>query len=217
MVQGVPKEDMQQLTDEQLVDIIKNKTSAEEAFETLVARYTNRAFGLCLRFTRNREDAQEALQETFINVYRKIENFEGNSSFASWLFRVTVNTSLMKLRKKRQNARTQLMNEMSPDQQARLNEVADQNQRTPDEQRAHKHMQVLLTQAIEALPKEFKDVFILKDVDGLSSIAVAKVLGISEPAVKSRLHRSRLLLRKKLLPVFREYYPNCAEQIIGIK
>jgi RNA polymerase sigma-70 factor (ECF subfamily) len=208
---------MQQYTDEQLVGFIRNQKDSEEAFSALVSRYTNKAFGLCLRFTRNRADAEEALQETFINVYRKLDNFEGNSSFASWLFRVTVNTSLMKLRKRRQFSRVQLMNEMNSEQVTKLFEVEDKANRTPDEQQALLRLKESLYKAIESLPKEFRDVFVLKDVDGLSSHAVAKVLGISEPAVKSRLHRSRLLMRKKMLPLYKEYFPFCQAPIESSK
>jgi RNA polymerase sigma-70 factor (ECF subfamily) len=187
---------MEKLTDMELVEIAK--AGSQAAFEMLIGRYANKAYGLCFRLTRNKDDAEEALQDTFVNVYTKLRNFEGKSAFASWLFRVTANTALMKLRKRRQHSRTSLVSDLSEYEQEKVSEAKNNPLYEPDNATNHAHLSRALKEAIEKLPEEFRAVFMLRDVDGMSTKAVGKILNLSEPAVKSRLHRSRLLLRRKL-------------------
>ena len=177
-----------------------------ESFEELIQRYSNKVFSLASRLTRNSEDAEEVLQDVFVTVYRKIAGFEGKASFSSWLYRVTVNAAFMKLRKRRQ------------DHSVPLEDLLQQVQtvpalRSPD----HTHVDALsirhqmleaLEAAIQRLPDEYRPVFILRDVDGLTSREVGKILELTVPAVKSRLHRSRLMLRKKLQKFYNEYQNN---------
>lgn len=168
----------------------------QDSFEELVSRYSNKVFSLATRLTRNNEDAEEVLQDVFTTVHRKIARFEGKSSFSSWLYRVTVNAAFMKLRKRRQ------------DQSVSLEDIVQQSQtvsalRSPesafvDSQSIRNEMLEALEQAIRKLPDDYRPVFILRDVDGLTSREVSRILDLSVPAVKSRLHRSRLMLRRRL-------------------
>lgn len=168
----------------------------QDSFEELVSRYSNKVFSLATRLTRNNEDAEEVLQDVFTTVHRKIASFEGKSSFSSWLYRVTVNAAFMKLRKRRQ------------DQSVSLEDIVQQSQtvsalRSPesafvDSQSIRNEMLEALEQAIRKLPDDYRPVFILRDVDGLTSREVSRILDLSVPAVKSRLHRSRLMLRRRL-------------------
>lgn len=197
------------------MDLVNKVRSGDHlAFEELVSRYSTKAFGLCFRLTRSKEDAQDALQDTFINVFRKLNHFEGKSTFSSWLFRVTVNTTLMRLRKKRQYSRAILLSELSNYEHDKVMQLEDSTCRWLDEESSHYELKDLLKKSIHSLPEEFKKVFILKDVDGMSTHAVGKLLNLTEPAVKSRLHRSRLILRKKLGAFYKEYYPTAQSEYL---
>ena len=187
---------MEKLTDSELVECAK--AGSQTAFEILISRYADKAYGLCFRLTRNKDDAEEALQDTFVNVFTKLKNFEGKSAFSSWLFRVTANTTLMKLRKRRQYQRTALINDLSESEQEKVQAAKVTAIYEPDNATEHGNLSKALLDAIGRLPEEFRAVFLLRDVDGMSTKTVGKILNLSQPAVKSRLHRSRMLLRKKL-------------------
>jgi RNA polymerase sigma-70 factor (ECF subfamily) len=183
-----------------LMLITEFKAGNQHSFEELLNRYSNKVFSLATRLTRNQEDAEEVLQDVFVTVHRKIAGFEGKSSFSSWLYRVTVNAAFMKLRKRRQ------------DQSVPLEDVMQQAQMVPalrspesayvDAQSIRNEMLEALENAIRKLPDDYRPVFILRDVDGLTSREVGKILDLTVPAVKSRLHRSRLMLRRKLSRFF---------------
>ena len=187
-------------SDIELVEACRNGCTA--SFEEIINRYSPKAYNLAFRLTRSQDDAEEVLQDVFVTVHRKLGAFEGKSSFSSWLYRVTVNTALMKLRKRRQD-RSVLLEDAVPDfehtQFARGPESIEGEYRS-----MRKELLMALEAAIDELPAEYRPVFILRDIDGLTSKEVGKVLNISIPAVKSRLHRSRMLLRKRLLGFYRE-------------
>lgn len=188
-------------TDPELVAGCKN--GEEGSFEEIISRYSQKAYHLAYRLTRNEDDAEEVLQDVFITVFRKIKGFEGKSTFSSWLYRVTVNSALMKLRKRRQD-QSVLLEDTLPEFENSLF-VRSHAGTEGEHNTMRKEVLDVLTAAIEELPSEYRPVFILRDVDGLSSREVGRALNISIPAVKSRLHRSRLLLRKRLMPFYREY------------
>ncbi|MCB0329933.1 MAG: sigma-70 family RNA polymerase sigma factor [Bdellovibrionales bacterium] len=188
-------------TDEQLIEEFRlgNKLS----FEELISRYAEKAYSLASRMCRNQEDAEEVLQDVFTTVYRKLQNFEGKSSFSSWLYRVTVNAALMKLRKNRQD-KSIAMEDALPDEEHTLI-LQTQDCDLSDQITLRREVSSVLEEAIQKLPDDYRPVFILRDVDGLTSKEVGKILGLSIPAVKSRLHRSRLMLRRKLNNFYYEY------------
>jgi RNA polymerase sigma-70 factor (ECF subfamily) len=175
------------------------------SFEELISRYSNKVFSLASRLTRNAEDAEEVLQDVFITVHRKIGGFEGKSSFSSWLYRVTVNAAFMKLRKRKQDQtvpleeiiqQAQVVQSLKSPEHAYVDSLSIRNQ-----------MLEALEVAIRKLPDDYRPVFILRDVDGLTSREVSKILDLTVPAVKSRLHRSRLMLRRRLSKFFVEQRP----------
>ncbi len=195
---------LEKKNDQELIQEFKKGN--KDSFEELVSRYSNKAFSLATRLTRNQQDAEEVLQDVFVTVYRKIAGFEGKSSFSSWLYRVTVNAALMKLRKRRQD-HSMSIEDILP--QLRDSVAFKSPDHLDVDTVALKHqLTTALEDAIQTLPDEYRPVFILRDVDGLTSKEVSKILSISVPAVKSRLHRSRMMLRRKLLRVFREYKGN---------
>ncbi len=185
--------------------ILEFQKGDQRSFEELISRYSTKVHSLASRLTRNTEDAEEVLQDVFVTVHRKIGGFEGKSSFSSWLYRVTVNAAFMKLRKRKQ------------DQTVPLEELVQQAQVVPalkspessfvDSQSIRNEMLEALEAAIRKLPDDYRPVFILRDVDGLTSREVSKILDLTVPAVKSRLHRSRLMLRRRLSRFFVDQRP----------
>lgn len=191
----------EQKSDLELIEEFKKGNHG--SFEELLQRYSDKAFNLSYRLTRNQQDAEEVLQDVFITVFRKIHGFEGKSSFSSWLYRVTLNAALMKLRR-RKNDPLVSIDDVLP--QALLNG----SPRSADGQEGEKvsmrnQMLTVIQSAINKLPEDYRPVFILRDVDGLTSREVSKILNLSIPAVKSRLHRSRSMLRRRLSRYFRDY------------
>lgn len=176
-----------------------------EAFEELISRYETKAFNLAMRFTRNQEDSEEVLQDVFTTLYKKLEGFEGKSAFSSWLYRIVVNASFMKLRKRRQTPAMSLEDLPPVAQQNHIDRDALLGTRT-DNGTLSREIRDTLQQAINRLPEQYRSVFVLRDVDGLSNQEVGEILDLSIPAVKSRLHRSRLMLRKKLHRFYEEFY-----------
>jgi len=174
------------------------------SFEELVNRYSSKAFSLASRLTRNREDAEEVLQDVFVTVYRKIDGFEGKSSFSSWLYRITVNSALMKLRRRKRDKTTsieEVLPQLQNSPHLRTSEHAEGDAATLRAQ-----LNAALEDAIRKLPDDYRPVFVLRDIDGLTSREVSKILQLTVPAVKSRLHRSRLMLRRRLGRIYRELH-----------
>ncbi len=173
------------------------------AFAELLNRYTQKVYSLAMRITRNAEDAEEVLQDVFVTVHNKIDKFEGKSAFSSWLYRITANTAFMKLRKRRQHQTTSI-----DEVPANLREswTTERSDTSDVNYICSKHeLREELEAAISKLPDEYRIIFILRDIDGLSNEDVCEMLDLSIPAVKSRLHRSRLMLRKRLQKFYDDY------------
>jgi len=183
------------VTDEELVR--RSKEDDERAFGELVSRYESKVYSLALRMVRNPEDAEDVLQDTFLRAYRGIKSFQGASTFSTWIYRITANSALMRLRKK------QLPTVSIEDQEERETPVniADWTP-GPVEQLMTQELQTEMDEAIEALPPEFRQVFILRDIEERSNAEVAEILDLSVAAVKSRLHRARLKVRNRLAGYF---------------
>lgn len=188
--------------DTTLVEQFRNGSTA--AFEELVSRYETKVFNLAMRFTRNQEDAEEVLQDVFTTIYRKIDGFQGKSAFSSWLYRIIVNAAFMKLRKRKQN--TALSIEDLPEAVKQLCFEGDpQYDARSDAGAMTRELRDVMQLAINKLPEQYRAVFVLRDVDGLSNQEVGEILDLSVPAVKSRLHRSRLMLRRRLQRYYEDY------------
>ncbi len=181
-----------------------------DAYAELLNRYTQKVHNLALRITRNAEDAEEVLQDVFVTVYRKIDKFEGKSAFSSWLYRITANTAFMKLRKRKQTPAISLEDVAQP---IRDNYVGDRSDLSDTNFMCSKHeLREEIERAVAKLPEEYRIIFVLRDIDGLSNQEVGEILHLSVPAVKSRLHRSRLMLRRKLQKFYDDY---CSEDEIA--
>lgn len=183
------------ISDVRLVQLFKK--GSIEAYEELIKRYESKIFNLAMRFTRNQEDAEEVMQDVFATVYRKIDGFQGKSAFSSWLYRIIVNAAFMKLRKRKQD-QTVAIEDLAPTTRQIAVEQDNFGGTRSDTMSVNTELREVLQAAINRLPAQYRAVFILRDVDGLSNQEVGEILSLSIPAVKSRLHRSRLMLRRKL-------------------
>jgi RNA polymerase sigma-70 factor (ECF subfamily) len=190
------------LTDIELVAELQSNGS-EAAFAEIMERYSHKVLSLAMRISRSEQDAEEILQDVFITVYRKISKFEGKSAFSSWLFRITANTAFMKLRKRKQTPASSL-EELSPSARETVGST-EQCEHETSLGGVRVELRERLEAAVENLPEEYRAIFVLRDVDGLSNQEVSDMLGLSLAAVKSRLHRSRLILRKTLRSCYEEY------------
>lgn len=166
------------------------------AFEELVNRYEAKIFRLTMNITRNHEDAEDAMQDAFLKSYSHLKEFEGDSRFYTWLVRIAANEALMRLRKRRPN-QVSLDEPVEGEDDLMPREVRDWGP-GPEQRFAQTEMREILSGAIDELEPDFRTVFVLRDIEELSTEEAAKALGISVPAVKSRLLRARLKLRQKL-------------------
>jgi RNA polymerase sigma-70 factor, ECF subfamily len=171
------------------------------AFETLVNRYERKIFRLAQNITQNREDAEDTMQEAFLKAYQHLGDFQGNSRFYTWLVRIAVNQALMKLRKRRPN-QVSLDEEIETGEESMPREVEDWGP-SPEDRYEQSELGTILNETISDLDPSFRIVFQLRDIEELSTEETADVLGLSVPAVKSRLLRARLKLRQKLNKYFR--------------
>jgi RNA polymerase sigma-70 factor, ECF subfamily len=171
-----------------------------EAIELLVERYAERVYRLAHRITGSREDAEEVAQDALWTAARKIQTFKGDSAFGSWLYRITANAAYMKLRARKVRAREIGLDDVLPalDGVGGHFEPMDDWSPRVDAEALNGELRRVLESAIDELPADYRTALVLHDVEGLSNPDIAEALGISLPAVKSRVHRSRLFLRKRL-------------------
>jgi RNA polymerase sigma-70 factor (ECF subfamily) len=170
------------------------------AFEELVKRYDSRLLRIAQHVTHNREDAQDAVQEAFLKVFQKLTQFQENSKFSTWLIRITVNESLMKLRKRR-STRELSIDEDFREEDIAPSEVADWTP-NPEELYRGSELRNILKMALQGLRPSLRVVFVLRDVEGLSTQQTAEVLELTHATVKARLWRARLQLRERLSKYF---------------
>ncbi len=173
------------------------------AFAEFVEENQSKVYNLALRMLNDPQDAEDVLQETFLNAYNALPNFEGRSSLSTWVYRIASNASLMRLRKKRPNT-------VSVDEPVEL-DAGDNLPRQlvdwssmPEEALINNESRQVMDEAVTELPESLRIVFILRDIEGLSTAETGEVLGLSEGAVKTRLHRARLWLRDRLSAYFAE-------------
>jgi RNA polymerase sigma-70 factor (ECF subfamily) len=172
------------------------------AFEELVQRYERKILRLTTNITRNREDAEDAMQDAFLKAYAHLSTFKEDSRFYTWLVRIAANEALMKLRKRRPN-QISLDEPIAGDDDLIPRDVEDWGP-SPEQRYAQSELHGILDEVIDELDPDYRSVFVLRDVEELSTEETAAVVGISVAAVKSRLLRARLKLRAKLSRYFRK-------------
>jgi RNA polymerase sigma-70 factor (ECF subfamily) len=172
------------------------------AFGELVRRYEGKIFRLAQHITQNREDAEDVLQETFLKAYEHLDQFQGNSKFYTWIVRIAVNQALMKLRRRKADRSVSLDETIDTGEDNIVREIAAWGE-DPEERFSREELGELLDSAVKGLEPPYRSVFVLRDIEDLSTEETADALGLSIPAVKSRLLRARLQLREKLTRQFK--------------
>jgi len=172
------------------------------AFGELVRRYEGKIFRLAQHVTQNREDAEDVLQETFMKAYEHLDQFKGDSKFYTWIVRIAVNQSLMKLRRRKTDKSVSLDEQIATGEDTIVREIAAWDE-DPEQRFSREELGEILDHAVDALEPPYRSVFVLRDVEELSTEETAEALGLSIPAVKSRLLRARLQLREKLTRYFK--------------
>lgn len=171
-------------------------------YEEVVERYWGRVYGVALRILRNEADARDAAQDVFIKVYRHADSFEGRSRIFTWLYRITVNASLKRLDRRSRRGCVSL-EELSPDPGDDGGEIEAERVRTGnvEDLAARRQIRELVRSAIDELPDSYRVPLLLRDIEELSTREAAGEMGLTEGALKVRLHRARKALRKKLEPI----------------
>jgi len=184
--------------DRELIDRVK--AGDHEAFDVLFQRYFATVSRQAIRLTGNSEEAEEVVQEVFLTVYEKVHTFRGTAAFSTWLYRVTANAALLRLRRRKRGAELSLeeyLPSFREDGHHLVRPVVDWSNEL-ETRVVSAERQRLIQQALDLLAPVDKAVVVLSDLEGLSDREIASTLGLSVAAVKARLHRSRLALRGKL-------------------
>ena len=170
----------------------------EPAFEHLVVRYRSRVYRLARRLTGDDGDAQDSLQETFLQVYRKLSSFRGESRFSTWLYRVATNAALMQRRSRARRPAESLEAHLPRFDASGAHAATPEQLQAPcrvDDLVDRKLLAEKARAGIERLPDLYREAFVLRDLEELETAEVAEVLGLEPAAVRQRVHRARLMLR----------------------
>jgi len=182
------------------------KSGDHRAFSKIVKEYERLVYNFSFKVCRDKEYAEETLQDTFINVYRKLKQFDGRSRFSTWLYSIVANNCLMKRRKSKLEKSAVSIDDPKLPVRHLQNDDDDPSstvmippwRETPHDITVNKELKQLLDQAILKLPVDYRLVFILRDLEGQSAEETAKIMKLSVLAVKSRLRRARVFLREQL-------------------
>jgi RNA polymerase sigma-70 factor, ECF subfamily len=183
--------------------VARAKAGDQAAFEQLVRQYERQIFRVAQHITQNREDAEDITQDAFLKAYEKLDQFQGNSKFSTWLVRIAVNESLMRLRKRKTSKTVSMDADVQTEDGAIPRDFAEWRP-NPEQNYNQAELGEILRKTIQGLPPGFRTVFTLRDIENLSTEETAEALGLSVPAVKSRLLRARLQLRERLSRYFRQ-------------
>lgn len=181
-----------------LVERIKDGN--HEAFEVIFSQYVNRVYQQAFRLVGNQADAQDIVQEVFLAVYSKIKTFRGRSGFSTWLYSLTVNAALTRLRRHKRSkevAYQDFLPKYQRDGHHLVRPVVDWSNEL-EERHSKTELQQFLQKALDQLRPQDKTIVVLSDIEGLSDLEISKAVGLTVSAVKTRLHRARLFLRGQL-------------------
>ncbi len=184
------------MTEETLVESLKQKSS--EAFEELVTRYARRLYLVSYRILRNPQDAEDAVQETFLQVFRSIHKFREEWSLFTWLHQIVTNQALEKLRKQGQFKVVPIEPYLPRFESGRLVDQMRDWRKEPNFVLQAKELELFFEMCINELPDENRIPYILKDVEKLSEDQVCEILRLSKPIMKNRVHRARLVIRNRI-------------------
>jgi len=181
-----------------LVEKLRNKE--ENAFNMLVEQYSEKVYKFAFHITKNREDAEDSVQETMLSVFKNIDTFRGNSSFNSWIYRIASNFALMKLRVRTKHG---IIDE--GEREAITQRYVEKGRAELNYLTIKQEMRLAIFNALTCIPADYREIFILRDVEEISNEEACRLLSSSLASVKSKLHRARTLLRHKLKKYYDEY------------
>jgi RNA polymerase sigma-70 factor (ECF subfamily) len=192
MTTPLPVADATRFSDDELVRwILAGETGL---FELLMRRYNQRLYRAARAILRDDAEAEDVTQDAWVRAYQHLRQFEGRASFSTWLTRIGVHEALSRLRRRSRKEEIDGMTESRRDSLDSISTSAS----TPEQLASNNEARNLLEQAIDSLPDAYRETFVLRDVEGMSTAETAESLSISEENVKTRLHRARALLRKEL-------------------
>ena len=185
-------------------DLIQAINSGQtEKFHDLVKRYENKLYNFSLRMCRNPSDAEDMIQDTFLNVFKYLKNFRHETKFKNWLYRVAASTCIKKRRKSKFAPDKELsLDEFLPNDEAEKPDHVPEWAVLPLDKLLNEELSSVINETILALPKKYRVVIVLRDIEGFSTAETAQILNLSPSNVKVRLHRARLYLRDKLKGYF---------------
>jgi RNA polymerase sigma-70 factor (ECF subfamily) len=199
--------------DDDLALVHASKDGDVAAFETLVKRYDRKLLRIAQNVMHNREDAEEAVQETFLKAYQHLGQFREDAKFSTWLIRIAMNQSLMMLRKQRSSREVSLDKDFQSEERSLPIDVADWAP-NPEQLYGAGELREILRNALKQLHPRLRVVFVLRDMEGISLQQTAEALKVSVAAVKARSWRARKQLRERLSKYFR---CNDAEEVAGMQ
>ena len=174
-----------------------------DRFQDLVKRYEQKLYNFSLRMCRDAADAEDAVQETFLNVFRYLKNFRHETKFKNWLYRVAASTCIKKRRKSKFAPERELsLDEFFPQDEAEVPDQVPKWALMPLDKLLNDELLDKINAAIFALPEKYRLVIVLRDIEGFGTAETAQILNLSDANVKVRLHRARLFLRDKLKGYF---------------
>lgn len=188
---------MNKETDLEIIE--KAKLGDQKAIVELIKRYEKTIFNFAFKICRDKDKAENTMQETFINILKSLHQFDGNSKFSTWIYRIVLNNCLME---SRENSKTK--DQLSLEDEDITIEEPSNNRwyELPMENLLNNELKSLLDAAIKKLEPLYREVFILRDIEGLSIEETGQVLNLTVPTIKTRLHRARLFLRNELKHYF---------------
>ena len=172
------------------------KNGSREAFSALMELYQGKVYNLVLRMTGSAEDAADLCQETFINVWKGLPNFQGGSSFSTWLYRLANNVCIDFIRREKNRKGMDVLS--LNDDEKDYDELIPDNGPSPQTQLEQRERRAALNRALGQLSEEHRQILLLREVSGLSYAEIAETVGLEEGTVKSRIARARLSLRNIL-------------------
>ena len=204
------------LTDEEVVASVLDGNTA--LFEILMRRHNERIYRAARAILRDDTEAEDVMQQTYVNAYAHLRQFHGRAQFSTWLTRIAVNEALSRVRR---NQNYLCVDEDTIDSECFADRVDPSN---PEQQAAAGELRIVLERAIDRLADGTREVFMLREVEGMSTAEVAAALDVSEDVVKTRLSRARAAIRRDLtkrsgasaLEVFRFYTPRCDRVVAGV-
>jgi len=167
-------------------------------FEALMRQYNARLFRVARSILKDDAEAEDALQEAYIQAYRKMANFRGDAEMGTWLTRIVINQALMQLRRRRRERIVVPFNNQGSDQDAQEADVADAHAESPSDITLRAELRRIIERRIDELPVGFRTVFVMREVEEMTVHETAECLGIPDATVRTRLFRARALLRESL-------------------